>query len=108
MSDWGLGTLTAVDTPTTGVPIVLPSTLDQRTLDAAREEALAAIPQGPLVFDGSGVTRVGTVGIQFLMSAARSATDAGQSFSLIAPSPALAEAIATLGLEQRFSSWIRS
>lgn len=108
MSDWGLGTLTAVDTPPIGVPIVLPPTLDQRTLDGTREEALAAIPQGPLAFDGSGVTRVGTVGVQFLLAAARSAADAGQSFSLIAPSPALSEAIATLGLEQRFSSWIRS
>jgi chemotaxis protein CheX len=65
--------------------------LHQRLLDACLQET-------PVALDGSAVERISTACAQVLAAGAISARARGLSFTLEAPSPALAAALADLGL----------
>jgi anti-anti-sigma regulatory factor len=69
--------------------------VESLALDAAE---LLASRVGPLIFDGSAVTRVRLSAVQMLASAARSAAVAGVPFAVEEPSVPLAEAIRLCGL----------
>ena len=68
---------------------------------AAAQDLLAqvrgALPRGALVLDGSAVERVSVPCLQIL-AAARQAAAGGAAFNLVDASPALAAAVADLGL----------
>lgn len=80
----------------------LPAVLDQRTVEATRDQIAAALGDGPLVVDGSAVERVSTPGLHLLLAAQASAAEAGVPFALAAASPALTDALGLLGLADRF------
>lgn len=85
---------------------MLPAILDQRTVEATRDVLLTAFASGPLVLDGSAVERVGTVGIQFLLSAAESSAGRAETLRVTNPSPALVETMTVLGLDRYLANWI--
>jgi chemotaxis protein CheX len=78
---------------------ILPATLDRlaaETLCRALQDRLLA--GQPLRLDGSGVERVCTASLQVLLAASRSAAAREVPFTVTAPSDALIEALADLGL----------
>jgi chemotaxis protein CheX len=100
--------LSAAEALSAMTPVPLPPILDQRTCEPVRDAILAGLSAGaPIALDGSAVERVGTIGIQFLLSAAKSAEQTGADFAIAGPSPALRQTISALGLEGCFSPWIR-
>jgi len=84
----------------------LPTILDQRTVEAAREALAAGIAQGSALLDASGVERINTVGVQLLLSAERSAREAGVAFAVTSPSKPFLDTLAALGLEPHFTQWM--
>lgn len=86
--------------------IALPAVLDQRVAEALSSEIARALAGGGVSLDASGVDRVTTPGVQFLLAAGAAADAAAAPFALAEPSAALASAISTLGLEPRFARWI--
>lgn len=60
--------------------------------------ALRAQTGGALVLDASGVTHLGALGLQVLLSAAQSWRAAGQSFTISPRSEAFDEALALFGV----------
>ena len=76
--------------------IVLPQQLDG-TSSAALRASLLDARGGPIVLDGSGVTRFGALGLQVLLSGARTWADDGHAFQLLDASPALSQGLRLLG-----------
>lgn len=78
-------------------------------LDLGAAQALCQSLRGqllagtPLILAGSLVERVSTAAIQVLLAAAAAARRQGLAFYLRDPSPALADALADLGLPPDFS-----
>lgn len=73
--------------------VLLPAACTRTAAEALYPELLAAMGQGPVTIDGSGVTQVGQAVLQLLVSARRSGDGA-----TIAPSPALLDAAELAGL----------
>jgi chemotaxis protein CheX len=86
--------------------IPLPAVLDLRAVEALSSPVAAAVSSGGTVLDASAVERVTTPALQYLITAGAAADAAGRPFALAMPSPALAAALATLGLGPRFARWI--
>ena len=78
--------------------ISLPAILDIQASAALRDDMLRALAEGAVSLDGAAVERVSTACLQVIASAAAGAADQGASFGLRRASPALAAAIADLGL----------
>jgi anti-anti-sigma regulatory factor len=79
--------------------IVLPATMDKGALPAlAREMAQLCDKGGPLLIDGSKVSRVGLAGLQLLVSGALAANDRSIEFKLTDASEELAGAATLSGL----------
>ena len=74
----------------------LPPVLD---LSAAGPLAATLLARrgSPLVLEGSAVERLGAQCLQVILAAKQTWDADGQSFGLSAPSPALSDALATLG-----------
>lgn len=87
------------DVPPPSIPLVLPADLDLAAATPLRETLLAATPSA---LDGSAVAAVSTAAIQVLLAARRHAEAHGRPLRLVAPSDALADAIADLGLAAHF------
>jgi chemotaxis protein CheX len=79
-------------------PLTLPPHLDLVAAAPLRSEILARRGQ-PLDLDGAAVQRMGGLCLQVLLSARNAWAADDQPFRLLAPSPALREAISTLGAE---------
>ena len=73
--------------------VLLPAACTRTAAEALYPELLAAMGQGPVTIDGSGVTRIGQAVLQLLVSARRSGEGAS-----ITPSPALIDAAELAGL----------
>jgi chemotaxis protein CheX len=84
------------------VSLSLPAVLDQRTVEATRDQIASALGEGPLVVDGSGVERIATPGVHLLLAAQAGAAEAGVPFALVGASSALADTLDLLGLADRF------
>jgi len=80
-------------------PIVLPETLDMRAAQPLRDQLLAA-RGADAQLDGSGVRRLGALGLQVLMAAERQWRADGHALSLIDPSPDLVAGLKLLGLAE--------
>ncbi|CAN1572586.1 SpoIIAA Anti-anti-sigma regulatory factor (antagonist of anti-sigma factor) [Caulobacteraceae bacterium] len=78
--------------------IALPAQLDGTTAGPLRGALLAARGR-PVRLDGAAVTRFGALGLQVLLSAARTWRADGQPFDLVEPSPALNQGLRQLGAE---------
>ncbi|MCC5869990.1 MAG: STAS domain-containing protein [Gammaproteobacteria bacterium] len=76
----------------------LPEHIDIRHVAPLREALVAASATGPLVLDASAVERVDTAGVQLLTSALLA--DPPAASSLVDASPALRQALVTLGLAE--------
>lgn len=79
-------------------PFRLPATLDLGTAEPVCRALLALPGDRPMILDGSAVESAGTPGLQVLVAAARMTAARGGTFRLADPSPALAAALADLGL----------
>lgn len=78
---------------------ILPATLDRLAAESLCRTLQDGLLAGrPLQLDGSGVERVSTACLQVLLAAARSAAAREVPFAVTAPSDALIEALADLGL----------
>ncbi|MBP1807574.1 STAS domain-containing protein [Rubellimicrobium aerolatum] len=76
----------------------LPERLDLAAVGALAQELLSH--RGcPLDVNASTVARIGTPGLQVLLSAARTWRSDGHGFRLSNPSPVIEEAARTLGIE---------
>jgi len=78
-------------------PIALPASLDAQAAEALLPQLREA---QAFRFDGSGVAKVGALGLQLLAAARAEAGRTGAPFAIEAPSPALLEAAHTLGLAE--------
>jgi chemotaxis protein CheX len=76
----------------------LPAHLDLVAAAPLRSEILARRGQ-PLDLDGAAVQRMGGLCLQVLLAARAAWAADNQPFRLLAPSPALREAISTLGAD---------
>ncbi len=76
--------------------LALPPVLDIAAV-APLCEQLLALRGAPLRLDGSGVERLGGLGLQVLLAACRTWAEDGQPIQLAAPSPALADQLAAFG-----------
>ena len=65
--------------------VVLPSVIDLKAV-APLHQALLAARGRPLSVDASGVSRLGALGLQVLMSARATWAEDGQSFAVVQPS----------------------
>ncbi len=82
--------------------VALPDVLDKASLPALAETMARMIGPGKaLVVDGSQAGRVGLSAVQLLASAARTAREAGGTFSIDAASPELEAALRFAGLDAR-------
>ena len=82
----------------------LEAILDLRAAAGLKDKMMKQLElQGPLRIDASQVVRVGTACIQIILSTALAARREGRLFSLSPASPAIAAAIATLGLNEILS-----
>jgi chemotaxis protein CheX len=77
--------------------IVLPETLDMRSAQSLRDQ-LTAARGAPADLDGSGVRRLGALGLQLLLSAERQWRADGHDFRLVDPSPDLRAGLKLLGV----------
>ena len=77
--------------------VALPARLDLSTA-ATLAETLRAHQGGDVVLDASGVTHLGTPGLQVLLAARKSWAGAGRALALQGLSEGLASQLATLGL----------
>jgi len=78
----------------------LPSSLDTAAAAPLRLELLAQLAAGgPVVLDGSGVTRVGQACLQVLASARASAAGHGFAFAIADASTALREMASLAGVD---------
>ena len=84
------------ETPGEARRLTLPATLNATTVTTLVDQ-LRAIRGAALILDGSAVTRAGGLGLQALISARRTWREDGQPFSIVAASPALAEACVLAG-----------
>ena len=75
------------------VTIMLPAQCDRAAAEKLLPEFLAAMGDGPLGIDATGVTRLGQAVLQLLVSARRTGKGAQ-----ITPSPALVDAARLTGL----------
>lgn len=78
--------------------IALPTVIDLPRAGALRDE-IAAARGAPLVLDAAGVERIGGLGQQLVLSAARSWQADGVAFAIAAPSTGFIASAATLGLD---------
>jgi chemotaxis protein CheX len=79
--------------------IALPAILDGAEAEPLRQAIMTALSgDGPVVLDGGLTERVATACLQVIMAARRSAQAAHHAFETTNLSPALAAAIADLGL----------
>ncbi|WP_127144219.1 STAS domain-containing protein [Pelagibacterium montanilacus] len=88
--------------------IALARTLDGGDVGALRAALAEALARGPVRLDASGTERVSTSGLMVLLSAAVSARAMDRPLVMADPSPALEEAIETLGLADQFAPMIPS
>jgi len=84
----------------------LPDVLDLTQAQGLRDGLAALMADGSLVLDAGAVERMSTPCIQVLLAAARTADAAHIRFSITNPSPAFRTALADLGLQADFSSWM--
>lgn len=79
--------------------IALPETLDMRAAQPLRDQLMAA--RGAKVeLDGSGVRRMGALGLQVLLAAERQWRADGHELRLINPSPDLLAGLKLLGVAE--------
>ena len=79
--------------------INLPATVDRNAVQTLIETIKSAIDAGDeVVMDASGVERIGQAGLQFLLSAQKTAKAAGVAIRIAEPSEVLTEAAALTGL----------
>jgi anti-anti-sigma regulatory factor len=89
------------------VPHVLPDCLDLTRAQELRDELSAALLRGtPLQIDASAVERLSTPCAQVLLAAGRAAAAGPAPLSITDPSDAFRAALADLGLQAEFSSWM--
>lgn len=86
--------------------IDLPSVFDMRVLDDMREELMAALENGDLTVNASSIDRISTLSIQLLLSAGKSASQSGSSFSIQEPSEAFIASVKMLGLLEELEKWM--
>lgn len=85
-------------------PLALDGELTIYRAAELRAALLAALEAGPaLALDLSGCTEIDCAGVQLLLAAQRSAAEAGGAVRLQARSEAVDDALATLGLAERFA-----
>lgn len=77
--------------------IILPERCDRSAVESLLPQMAAAMADGPLEIDGSGVTQAGQMLLQLLASARRSGSSGGKGVT-ITPSPALLDAADLTGL----------
>lgn len=79
--------------------VTLPESLDLRAAQPLRDQLLAT--RGASVeLDGSGVRRLGALGLQVLLAAERQWQADGQSLRLVDPSPDLLAGLKLLGVAE--------
>lgn len=80
--------------------IALPAVCDRAALIGLVDRIAAAIGEGPVTINASAVTKPGQVLLQLLLSARRSAAEAGRECRVVA-SDALNEIVELTGLGER-------
>lgn len=83
--------------------VVLPPVIDLDALDEIRDALIDRLDAGPVALAAQDVERVSTNGLFVLLSAAETARRAGFDCIVSAPSAALRQAVARLGLERSFA-----
>ncbi len=81
------------------VQISLPETLDMRAAQPLRDQLIAA-RGAPAELDGSGVRRLGALGLQVLLAAERQWQADGHALRLVEPSPDLLAGLKLLGVAE--------
>lgn len=79
-------------------PIVLPARLDLAAVAPLAQEMAARLPGGHIILDGRGVTHMGALCAQAIISAARSAQDSGGSLTFTDLAERAVQHLATMGL----------
>ncbi len=91
----------------TAVTVDLPAFFDMRTLDATRDMLVSAFEQQRgVTLDAAQVERMGTVCVQLMMSAARTAQVAQVPFLITNASSLFLNVLKELGLDTHFSQWL--
>lgn len=86
--------------------IILPNSLDQRTGEELKNLILENFNLNkPLVLNLSEVERIGTIGIQILLSSYKLYAQSGHSFSITNPTENFTEVLKDLGLQNSFKEW---
>jgi anti-anti-sigma regulatory factor len=83
---------------TTPTPLKIEGNLDIQHAEGVHKLFLSQ-PASPMVLDLSAVAACDVTGIQLLLSARKTATDAGEKFLVSAYSPAVVTACAGLGID---------
>lgn len=86
----------------------LPTNMDIDSIDTIRDWLLSAFENGAVALDGAQVERVYTNCLLMIISASAEAASHGHKLILNSASPALLEAISTLGLKPQFSDILES
>lgn len=81
----------------------LPANMDLDSVDTIRDWLMSAFENGAVALDGAQVERVYTNCLLMLISASAEAASHGHRMIINTASPALLEAISTLGLMSQFS-----
>jgi anti-anti-sigma regulatory factor len=85
---------------------LLPQILDFTQAHPLRDTMAALLSGDELTLDASAVERMSTPCAQVLLATGRAAAAAGASFKIINASDAFRTALADLGLQDEFSSWM--
>lgn len=88
------------ETPTAGMPVVLPVALLITDARSFAEGLRQAVAQGDVSVDASGLRDIDTAGLQLLLATRLATLAAGREFSWVAESPGLRTAATAIGLTQ--------
>ena len=84
----------------TGNAVALPDIFDLHAAESLHPALCARLASGgPVVVDAAAVARVGTPGVQLLITAQRAAQARGVAFAVRAPSAVFAAAVRDLGAD---------
>lgn len=87
-------------TSTATASIDLPATIDRVSAQALQADMLRSLDEShPIVLSGCNVSRIGQIGVQLLASAAFTARERNQTFTINDPSDDLKAALELVGLD---------
>jgi len=81
-------------------PIVLPARVDVAAVDDLAQALRPATARGDVHLDARRVTHLGALGLQLIISVARTARAQGHALQLVDPSDRFVSQLATLGLDE--------